>query len=405
MTMTEEIASICAIASTGELPRLPFHQPPGVGVAPLLRVLQAEGPVARVRTPAGDEAWLVTRYEEVRQLLGDSRLGLSHPDPQSAPRISDSALFGSAQGNFATEEADHAGMRALLVPYFSPRRMQAFRPRVEALVDELLDGLAGRRPPVDLHEALSLPVPVLVICELLGVPYEDRSQFRAWSQDMAGTTDREQSGQALGNLVGYMHELVARKRACPGDDVLSGLVGAGLADGDIAYLGALLLFAGQETTVVRLDLGTLLMCINPGQRQLIQRRPGLLPCAVEEILRATGAGGGWVPRWARSDLTIGGVTVRAGEAVLLHIASANYDEDAFAEPDRFDVTRTPNLHLAFGQGPRYCIGAPLARIELQAVFARLIPRFPGMRLAAPLDQLQVRTGLLTGGLAQLPVTW
>jgi len=390
---------------SNEMPRLPFDQPHGVGIAPLLRELQAECPMMRVRTPAGDEAWLVTRYEEVRQLLGDSRLGLAHRDPEHAPRISDSALFGSAQGNYETEEADHTALRALLVPYFSPKRMRAFRPRVEALVDELLDGLAARTPPVDLHEALSLPVPVLVICELLGVPYGDRGQFRAWSRGIADTKDRQASGEAIASLVAYMQELVGRKRGHPADDVLSGLCGAGLADGDAAYLGALLLFAGHETTAVRLDLGVLLMLINPAQRNLLLRRPNLMPSAVEEILRATGAGGGWVPRWARCDIDAGRVTVRAGEAVLLHVAAANYDEEAFADPDEFDVTRAPNLHMAFGQGPRYCIGAPLARIELQAVFARLVPRFPAMRLAVPLDRVQVRTGLLTGGLAELPVTW
>ncbi len=393
------------MAASSLLPTMPFDQPDVVGIAPLLRELQAECPMMRVRTPAGDEAWLVTRYEEVRQLLGDSRLGLAHRDPEHAPRISDSALFGSAQGNYETEEADHTALRALLVPYFSPKRMRAFRPRVEALVDELLDGLAARTPPVDLHEALSLPVPVLVICELLGVPYGDRGQFRAWSQAMADMRDKQRSGAAMADFFGYMQELVGRKRGHPADDVLSGLCGAGLADGDAAYLGALLLFAGHETTVARIDLGSLLMVIHDEQRQLLLAEPELLPSAVEEILRAAVSGGDWVPRYARCDIDVCGVTVRAGEAMLLAHGAADHDERAFADPDEFDITRMPNPHLAFGHGGRYCLGAPLARIELQAVFARLVPRFPAMRLAVPLDRVQVRSDLLTGGVTELPVTW
>jgi cytochrome P450 len=393
------------MAGSSLLPIMPFDQPDVVGIAPLLRVLQAGGPVSRVVTPAGDEAWLVTRYEEVRQLLGDSRLGLAHRDPGSAARVSDSALFGGAQGNFESEEADHAAMRGLLLPFFSPRRMRVFRPRVEAVVERLVAEVAVGERPVDLHRVLSVPVPTLVICELLGVPDEDRAQFRAWSEAIADMTSKERSESAMGSFFEYMIVLVSRKRADPGDDVLSGLCAAGLDDTNAAYMGTLLMFAGHETTVVRLDLGTLLMLTNPGQRDTLLRRPKLLSSAVEEILRATGAGGGWVPRWARRDFQIGDTAIQAGEAVLLHIAAANYDEDVFAEPDEFDITRTPNTHLAFGQGARYCIGAPLARLELEAVFTRLIPRFPSLRLAVPLDHLRVRTGLLTGGLTELPVTW
>jgi len=258
---------------------------------------------------------------------------------------------------------------------------------------------------VDLHEALSLPVPVLVICELLGVPYQDRGQFRAWSRAMAGTTDRQRSGEAIGKLVAYMQELVERKRAEPCDDVLSSLCAAGLGDSEAAYLGALLLFAGHETTVARIDLGTLLLLIHTQQREALLGDPELLPSAVEEILRTAVSGGDWVPRYARCDISIAGVTVRAGEAVLLAHGAADHDECAFADPEEFDITRTPNPHLAFGHGGRYCLGAPLARIELQAVFARLIPRFPAMRLAVPLDRVQVRNDLLTGGVTELPVTW
>jgi cytochrome P450 len=394
--------------TSSDLPALPFEQSSALSVPPLLRMLQAERAITRVRTPAGDEAWYVTRHAELKQLLADRRLGRSHPDPEHAPRISDSVLFGGPVENYETEDADHAGMRALLTPYFSARRMEALRPRVEALVAELLDALAASTPPVDLHEALSFPLPVLVICELLGVPYDDRDQFRAWSQGMADLHDRERASASLSSLVAYMRELVARKRKHPADDVISGLctaAGGRLSDDHVASLAAMLLFAGHETTVVRIDMGTLLLLANPDQREALRRDPSLVTSAVEEILRASSTGGGGLPRYPRADIEIGDTTMRAGEAVLLDLGAANHDERAFDAPDDFAVSRQPNPHLTFGHGPRFCLGAPLARMELQAVFARLIPRLPTLRLAIPMEQLRLRSDLLTGGLAELPVTW
>jgi cytochrome P450 len=390
------------------LPTLPFAQPEPLSIAPLLRALQAEHPITQVRTPTGDIAWLVTRYAEVKALLADPRLGRSHPDPEHAPRFSDSILFGGPMERYETEHADHAQMRALLTPFFSARKMQDLRPRVEALVDHLLDTLATQTPPVDLHEALSFPLPVLVICELLGVPADDREQFRIWSTDMADLHDRVRAGAAQQRLIAYMSVLVARKRTQPADDVLSGLcaVGGGQIPHDhIAYLGAMLLFAGHETTVVRIDVGTLLLLTHPDQRQALAQDPDLLSSAVEEILRLSDTGSGGLPRYAREAITIGDVTIQPGEAVLLSGGAANHDERAFAEPDRFAIDRQPNLHLTFGYGPRFCIGAPLARLELHAAFARLVHRFPTLRLAVPLEDIRFRQEILTGGLFALPVTW
>lgn len=395
--------------TTGELPTLPFDHPHGgVGIDPLLRRLQSEGPISRVRTPAGDEAWLATRYDEVKQLLGDPRLGLAHPDPAGAARISDSVLFGGAWDNFETETADHARFRSLLVPYFSPKAMQAMRPRVEALVDERLDELSARTPPVDLRDALSLPLSVAVICELLGVPYEDRVKFRGWSEGLAVLTDRQRSETAMAELLDYMMRLVRQKRTGPADDMISGLCAVedgGLEDAYIAYMAAVLLFAGHETTVARIDRGVLLLLANPDQHKALLADPALLPGTIEEILRAAAFPWGALPRYARVDIDVGGVTIRAGDAVLLDPIAADYDGRAFTEPDRFDITRSPNHHVVFGHGPRYCIGAPLSRIELETVFARLVPRFPTLRLAVPIEEMRIRRDLLTGGLAELPVTW
>jgi len=385
--------------------QLPFEQDHPLDVAPLLRQLQQDGAVHRVRTVVGDQAWLVIGYEEVRGLLTDERLGRSHPDPAKAVRAGESALFGGPMGNYDTEHADNARLRSLLQPHFSPGRMRAFRPRVAELTAGLLDDLAEHGSPADLHQALALPLPVQVICELLGVPYADRDQFRAWSEAVGDVRDRTRSEQGLGELYGYGQQLVARKRKQPGDDFISRLCADDLGDDEIAMLSMGLLFAGHETTVVAIGMGALCLLANPGQQQALIDDPGRITTAVEEMLRAPGRSGGGIPRYARTDLQIGEVTVRAGDLVLLDIRAANHDPTVFPSPDRVDVTRQGPAHVSFGHGAHYCLGAPLARIELQAVFCQLLARFPAMRLAVPVEQLRVRSNAVTGGLTSLPVEW
>ncbi len=385
--------------------QLPLEQAHPLDVAPMLRQLQQDGVIHLVRTTVGDQAWLVTGYEEARRLLTDERLGRSHPDPAKAARLGESVLFGGPMGSYDTEQADNARLRALLQPHFSPRRMRAFRPRVEELTAGLLNDLAEHGPPADLHQALALPLPVQVICELLGVPYADRDQFRAWSEAVGDVRDRARSGQGLDELFGYGRQLVARKRKQPGDDFISRLCDDDLGDDEIAMLSMALLFAGHETTVAAIDMGALCLLANPGQQQALINDPGRITSAVEEILRAPGRSGGGIPRYARTDLQIGEVTVRAGELVLLDNRAANHDPAVFPSPGRFDITRQGPAHLSFGHGAHYCLGAPLARIELQAVFSQLLARFPGMRLAVPVEELRVRSGTLTGGLTTLPVEW
>ena len=389
--------------------QLPIEQDHPLEVAPGLRRLQSEGAVHRIRTRVGDPAWLVTGYEYVRSLLADDRLGRAHPDPEHAARAGESALFGGPQGNYDTEHADHARMRSVLQPHFSARRMRGLRPRVEALTSDLLDGLAGHSRPVDLNEALALPLPILVICELLGVPYEDRTQFRQWTQAAADVTDRARSEKGLADLFAYGQRLVARKREQPADDVVSRLCATeGMSEDQAAMLAMGLLFAGHETTVVQIGMGALLLLTHPEQHQTLRDDPALIDTAVEEILRAPvrGGGGGGIPRYARTDFDLDNVQIRAGDLVMLDIGAANHDASVFADPDRFDVARrAAAVHMTFGHGARYCIGAPLARIELRAVFSQLLQRFPTLRLAVPVEELEVRTGVLTGGLVDLPVTW
>ena len=363
-------------------------------------------PVHRIRTATGDEGWLVTHHADVRRLLADERLGRAHPAPETAARTGNSALFGGPLGDFDTEHTDHARMRGLLQPHFTPKLMRALAPRVDELTTELLDRLTEHGPPADLVETVAEPLPVLVICELLGVPYEDRPRFRAWARDAADTEDRDRSGQGLAALFDYGKQLVARKRAAPADDVISRLAtNPDVPDDEAAGLAMALLFAGHETTVVQIGLGALHLLADRNRWRALHDSPDLVTGAVEELLRASGRGGGGIPRYARADLEIDEVTVRAGELVLLDTRAANHDAAVFADPDRIDVRRAAGAHLTFGHGMRYCIGAPLARIELRSVFSHLTTRFPTLRLAAPESEPAVRTGTLTGGLVALPVAW
>jgi pentalenolactone synthase len=374
------------------------------------------GAVTKISTPAGDPAWLVTGYEEVKALFTDPRLGLSHPDPEHAARlVADSPLIRPAAAT-ATEQADHARMRRLLGKAFSARRLAALRPHVEALVERHLLAVRAMTPPVDFHRAFSFPLPALVICQLLGVPAEDRDDFHGWCEDMARVGDPARARTGMRLLQGYLTELVAAKRAHPGTDVISDLVAAvergELTDGEIRGYATILLFAGHVTTATAIDKGIVLLEHNPEQRQALWADPALVPRAVEEILRAALPAGtnadrpqGGRPRYARTDIELGGVTLAAGDLVLLGGLAANLDERVFPKPCSFDVRRATNPHLSFGHGPHFCLGAPLARIELQAVFT-LLPRYlPGLRLAVGVEDLRRREDLVHMTLTELPVTW
>jgi len=387
-------------------PRLPFPQPNPLRAGPQLRTLRGDGPIHRVLTPVGDPAWFVTGYAETRALMDDDRLGRSHRSPQTAPRSRASALFGGPIGDFDAEPEGHARMRALLQPHFSPRHLRGLQPRVEALTAGLLDRLATEGPPADLHAMLAGPLPLLVICELLGVPYADRERFGVWVDAAAFDADQEESGRGLASLVEYGLHLVADKRTRPGDDVISRLCTEdGLADVEIAALTMSLLFAGYETTVTQIWTQTLQLLTERTRWQALLDDPALIPRAVEELLRASLVGGVGIPRYARDDIDVAGVTISAGDLVLLDPGSANHDPGVFPDPDAVDFGRRGAPHLSFGYGGRYCLGAPLARMQLNSVFSQLIPRFPDLRLAVEATSLHIDTEALGAGLVELPVTW
>lgn len=385
--------------------QLPFEQPNVLQLAPELRTLQSQGAVHRVRTAEGDEAWLVTDHAWVRRLLDDDRLSRSNPDPQAATKDSGAALLAGLLGDFAT---DHGRLRALLEPHFTPERMLELRPYVEKVTGQLLDAIAAQEPPVDLREALALSLPIQVMCEWLGVPQEDKDRFGGWTQDAANVGDPVRSKQGLGELFGYCKQLVADKRENPGEDAVSRICATeGITDNEVLGLTALLLFGGYETTVARIGTCVSLLLTNPDQWQALLRDPGLVPGAVEETLRRSmpNAHNGGMPRYALTDFDIDGVTVRAGDFVLLNIIAANHDEAAFADPGRVDVTRDTAASLVFGHGAYACVGATLARTQLQVVLTQLVARFPTLRLAVGADELRLRHNTLIGGLIQLPVTW
>jgi pentalenolactone synthase len=396
-----------------DLPQLPFENPTILGIAPQMRALQQEGPITRVRT-SGEDAWLVTRYNEVRKLLADRRLGLSNPNPQrSAENAARGFMMALMAGDdYDTEAARHPQMRALLVPRFSTRRMRLMKTRIEHHVDDLLDKLAASAPPVDLHRALAFPLPTMVVCDLLGVPLADRERFGLWARGTFDQSDNQHSANTFQLVVDYMRELVARKRTEPGDDILSELIAeddGALSDEYIAHLGCAVLLFGYETTIVRIDLGTLLLLRNPAQRALLVEKPELAPAAVEEILRLGVGGRGsnaLIPRYAHSDITVGDTVIRTGDAVKLAIGAANYDGRAYPDGDLFDLAREkPKTHLAFGHGTRHCVGRALARIELTAVFERLFRKLPDLRLAVPEESLRWQEHRITGGFDELPVTF
>ncbi|AKK30463.1 cytochrome P450 [Mycobacterium sp. EPa45] len=371
-----------------------------------LLALQDTGAIHKVLTAVGDEAWLVTGYSLVRRLMDDERLGRTHRDPANAPRSRTSALFGGPIGDFESEPTDHARMRQLLQPHFGPRHMRTLQPKVEGLCADLLDDMERQGSPADLLTALAQPLPILVICDLLGVPYADRDRFRLWVDDAAFSPDDAVSLKGLESLLGYGMELVNAKRAHPADDVISRLCDEpDLTDFEIATLAMQLLFAGHETTVTQIWVGSLVLLSNPDQWRDLLHHPDLIPKAVEEILRAGMTGGVGVPRYARADIDADGVMIRQGDLVLLDPGAANHDPAFFADPDRVDLSRTGAAHVGFGYGLHYCVGAALARLELKTVYSQLIPRFPTLRLCA--DPATMTTGFhsLSHGLPELPVSW
>ncbi|WP_406640222.1 cytochrome P450 [Amycolatopsis sp. WGS_07] len=394
------------------LPTGPFPRPDLLALSPVVREMQARCPVSRFRTMVGDEAWMVTGFDEAKRLFTDARLTRSHPDPENAPKLTYSALVDGSGWEYEDSKSEldnEAAMHVLLSKSFSAKRMAALQPWLEGLVDRLLTAMAEHGPPADLIESLAGPLPALVIFELLGVPRSDHERFLKWSRQSADATDAQTSSAAMENLFAGMGELLERKRAEPADDVLSDLAGAcesgALTMAEASATASGLLFAGNSTTGDVIQWGVVHLLTNPEQAEALRQDSALLAPAVEEILRRRMTGGDTLAHYADADIEIGGVTIKTGDAVVINFVGANHDPRVFAEPDRFDIARNPNQHLAFGHGRHLCVGRNLARAELRAVFGLLFARFPALRLAVPVDQLRLNDNPIVGGLRELPVEW
>ncbi|MFD0164825.1 cytochrome P450 [Streptomyces decoyicus] len=373
------------------------------------RTLREEAPITPVTFPDGTNGWLVTRHADVRAVLSDQRFGANRRPARAAALPAGTPLPPPSPGMFIMMDApEHTRIRRLLTGQFTVRRMRQLAPAVERIVAEHLDAMASAEQPVDLVQAFALPIPSLVICELLGVPYEDRADFQRNSSTMLRLdASQEEVQQAHLAMNRHIHELVLAKRARPTDDILSGLVQEGsLTDEEMAGVGALLLLAGHETTANMIALGTMCLLGNPGQLAALRADASLWDNAVEELLRYLTIIQFGLRRVVREDLELDGHHIEAGTTVLASLTSGNRDAEQFTgDPDQLDVRRQYSPHLAFGHGVHQCIGQQLARVEMKAALSALLDRFPTLRLAVPADQVPMRDDMIIYGVHALPVTW
>jgi cytochrome P450 len=385
----------------------PSHRDPHnpINPAPELARIRSEQPVFGVRRPLPTGGsltmWLITKYADARELL-------SSRDTSNSLGRSESA---AAQPGFlvSLDPPDHTRIRRMLTGQFSMRRLTAMRPYIEQITTKLLDQMEAGGPPVDLMQAFALPLPSLVICELLGVPFEDQADFQRRSDTMldVSVTSKQQAQNTL-EMNAYMQSLVNRHRQNPGDDILGMLIrdhADELTDEELVGIGNILLVAGHETTANTIGLGTLLLLQHPDQFALIRDDPEMITSAVEEILRYLTIVDTGTPRIILKDMIIGDQLIQAGDVAMVSLPSANRDVDFIADPDLFDVTRQPQAHLTFGHGIHQCLGQQLARLEMSVALPALLQRFPTLSLAASVTELTFRGDGPVNGVRELPVTW
>ncbi|ANZ20324.1 cytochrome P450 [Streptomyces noursei] len=361
----------------------------------------------KVKLAYGEPAWLVTRYAEARFVLGDQRFSRAESVKHDEPRQSEGSRDS---GILSMDPPDHTRLRTLVAKAFTVRQVERLRPQVRELTRELLDELEAAGPPADLVDRYALPIPVAVICRLLGVPTEDRPQFRAWSDAALSTSSltAEEFDANREELRAYMGKLIAQHRKHPQDDLMTALIDARDVDDRLTELELVdlcvgILVAGHETTATQIPNFVLALLDHPEQLALLREQPELIGGAVEELLRFVplGSGAGQA-RYATEDIDVGGTLVRAGEPVLVAVGAANRDALRFDAPGKLDIQRTGTQHLGFGHGVHHCLGAPLARLELQEALSALITRFPGLHVAGDIEW---KTQMLVRGPRVLPVGW
>ncbi|MCP2291100.1 cytochrome P450 [Nocardia amikacinitolerans] len=403
------------MSATVPIPRgLPMERDAGPFAPPseITRLRDAR-PVCPLVFPDGHEGWLVTGYDAVRQVMADTRfssrqdIGVVHV-PYETPGMP-VATEPSPQipGLFiAMDPPDHTRLRRMLTGAFTVKRMKQLEEHIIDVAERQLDEMARMTPPVDLVKEFALPVPSLVICEMLGVPYADRSTFQVNSAKfLVKDQALDEKMAAYGAMTTYLAELVMRKRAEPGDDILSDLAGNDeLSVEELTGIAFLLLLAGHETTANMLGLGTFALLEHPEQLAELRANPELLPDAVEELLRYLSVADIFY-RYATDDIEVCGETITKGSTVVVSLLAANRDPERFDNPDALDIRREARGRLAFGHGIHTCLGQQLARIEMRAGFAGLLRRFPTLELAVPADEVKLRTDMNIYGVHELPVTW
>jgi cytochrome P450 len=390
----------------------PFGAPVALEPHERLAELRELGAPVRVTMPFGGDAWLVTRYEHAKIVYADRRFSRAAAAGTDVPR---SRPGYEPVGNLlCMDEPAHGRIRGLVAKAFTARRIERLQPRVQGIVDGLVTGLVEAGPPADLAERVAWELPVQVICELLGVPLDERRRVRRCTETiMAVTADvtPAEVTEARDGLAGLLITLIAQRRDQPADDLLTGLVAARdegdrLSDNELLMLGIALLAGGHETTANMIGNFAFQLLSEPRRWRRLVDQPDLVPAAVEELLRFTPlATVADLPRIATEDVEIGGRVIRAGEAVVVQLDSANRDETAFAHAGELDFGRGLNRHLSFGFGIHHCLGAPLARLELRVVLATLVRRLPGLRLAVAPGDVEWRLGRLVRGAVALPVAW
>lgn len=384
--------------------------------------LREEQPITRVRFPSGRIGWLVTRFEEGSLVFSDPRLSSQRPRHDVAeedgvdPNDNDSAEALPPTFN-SMDAPDHGAYRRLLSGKFTPKSVQAnLQPYIDTIVTEHLDAietLGASGEPVDLIQHLALPIPCLVICELLGVPYEDRDKFHHATEVMMDTSKRRAERDTGAHwLIDYITKLVADKRADPrSEGLLAELIrkseedGSILSDEDLIGIGVLLLFAGHDTTMAMIGLSALTLLTHPIQRQDLADHPEKIGVAVEELLRYLTIVQFGLGRTAKEDLEIAGQAIAKGDLVVVAMPAANRDPRAFDNPDEPDFDRKMTRHLAFGYGVHQCLGQNIARAELKTILPQLFQRFPGLKLATPLDEVEMDAYGTNYGVKKMLVTW
>ncbi|WP_159765738.1 cytochrome P450 [Streptomyces sp. HM190] len=386
----------------------PISEPTGFAYPPCYRELQEKEPLARIRMAYGMEARLITRHADVKAVLSDPRfsraatVGADIPRP-TAPLLHDTSIL-------SLDPPEHTRLRRLVAQAFTVRGIETMRPRVEKAVAGLLDAMEEQGPPADLVTALARPLPLTVICDMLGVPDAQSDTFRALAHTLFTGTDQGEVESTVGQMMGLIGELVAERRRAPSDDLLGRLVQARdqddrLSEEELVNLALTLLVGGFENTAHEIANFAALVLGSPEHLAELRASPELVPAAVEEVLRIAplSVTGGFV-RIAVDDVELSTGTIRKGEAVVIDTQAANLDPAVFDEPTEMDFHRSANPHLIFGHGAHRCIGAELARMELQVAAGSLLRRFPELALAIPRDAIEFTGGVLRGP-ACLPVTW